>query len=70
MTRNEPASHHCFFNIPKKQEAILMGHLHPLADYWLTQVAKGLFLDSGLDKVCVCIYIYTYVGNNNICVCA
>ncbi len=35
-----------------------MGHFHPLADYYLTQVAKGLFLDNGLEKVgifCLCI---------------
>lgn len=30
-----------------------MGHFHPLADYYLTQVAKGLFLD-GIDKVGLC----------------
>ncbi|KAM3567072.1 hypothetical protein VYU27_010777, partial [Nannochloropsis oceanica] len=31
------------------EEAILMGHLHPLADYYLTQTAKQLFLE-GLGK--------------------
>lgn len=38
-----------------------MGHLHPLADYYLTQIAKGLFLE-GLDQVrFVCVGEFMYV---------
>ena len=50
------------------QEAILMGHLHPLADYYLTQIAKGLFLE-GLDQVCfVCVCVYVCVRACLVCV--
>jgi predicted alpha/beta-fold hydrolase len=31
------------------EEAILCSHLHPLADYYLTQIAKSMFLE-GLEK--------------------
>lgn len=46
-----------------------MGHLHPLADYYLTQIAKGLFLE-GLDQVCfVCVCVYVCVHACLMCVC-